>query len=227
MNLQTQYIYILLIFIFTQSTLSLPSCLYYMHCKECELCNITDINYDFSYCNYANLFCIDYSFETRIFKHSTINEYAKNLRTDTEINNFCGNEIFEIEPNKKEETITIFTSKDKTFPKNKIVHCNFNITKGEENKFKEISLYFEISKKENPNNNILKFNITFIKSISGAYNVDSDVDSFTDEKIRNETYEYYLDDKNRFQLLIDFNDMTSTETDENFEIRSKRKIQLK
>ena len=66
--------------------------------------------------------------------------------------------------------------------------------------------------------------------VYGSYNVESDVDSFTDKKIRNEAFNYYLDDENIFQLLIDFNDMTWTKTDEKFEItltyKKKNSIKL-
>ena len=178
----------------------MPLCLFNINCRKCKICNISDTTNDFSYCNYANLFCYDYSFETPFFQPSIINEYAKNLRTDTDINNFCGNEKFIIKPSEKEEIVTIFTTKDKIFPKNKIVHCNFNITKEEEKKLKDIRLFFEISEKENPNNNNLKFNITCIRLSQGYYDVFRDLQIFIDEKIRNETYEYYLDDINEIQL---------------------------
>lgn len=211
---------VLLILIYSQSTLSLPLCKYNINCKECQLCNINDISEGSSYCNYENLFCISYSFEAQIFKPSTINEYSNILRNDNDINNFCGKETITIRPNEKEETISIFNTKDKTFPKNKKVHCNFNITKEEEKKLKDIILYFEITNKDNSNNHNLAFNITFINLDNyGYYNVPQDIVSFNDEKIRNEKYEHYFEDNNKIQILIDFNDMTSTITDENFEIR--------
>jgi hypothetical protein len=96
-------------------------CNHNSNCNICQYCGSEIKNY--TSCFYYNIFCKNNS--NIIYSPTLKKEYKKYFESSPEIYSFCGQKEYILENIK--DNIIIFTNRNKSFPKNKYIHCNYLI----------------------------------------------------------------------------------------------------
>jgi hypothetical protein len=144
-------------------------------------------------------------------KSSLINYY----KTFPDLTTFCGKN--EINFGNSNDEIIIFNSQNKTFPKDKYIHCHYSINIGN---IAQRKLYLNVDLLKNSNSKEprnLNFNFIFIfKTLDGKENVES----INQDKIRSKnSYDIYLDVENEVEIFLDFLELNYNDPEEILKIK--------
>lgn len=115
------------------------------------------------------------------------------------------------------DEITIFNSKNKTFPKDKYAHCHYSINII--GNITQRKLYLNVNLLKNSNSKEprnLKFNsIIIYKSLDGT----EDTISINEENARKNTWSVYLNNENGVEIFMDFLELKYNDPEEILEIK--------
>jgi len=215
-------IILFLLNLFIQSTLEKNTCTSNYYCDDCEYCGAS--TNDFTSCSYYHMVC-KYSYleltYSPFMKNSLINYY----KTFSDLTTFCGKSEIKFGNNNNE--INIFNSQNKTFPKDKYIHCYYSIKIANLTQ-RKLYLNFDLVKNSNSKETRnLKFNFIIIfKEPDGTENVVS----INQDNVRSRnTWEKYLNNENEVEIFLDFMELNYFDPEEilkikliNFKTQSKK-----
>lgn len=186
------------VLLLTQS-LSKPLCVPALDCDSCQYCGLESEMY--SSCFYRNMFCKN---DSKIIYSSYLKEeYAIFFDNEPHFDDFCGEMEYELK--NMNETIILFTSKNKTFPKESPIRCHYLINSINKNADYP---YLQISIKNIPQNNETKDTSDFKADIGAIFtSIDSDleeVEIINDTELVDKYYINTLSSTTRLELLLDF-----------------------
>ena len=175
---------------------SKPLCIPSLDCDSCEYCGLESENY--SSCFYRNMFCKDDS--KIIFSSYLKEEYSIFYDNEPESYDLCGEVEYELE--NINDTIILFSSKNKTFPEKNPIRCHYlidSINKNEEYP----CLNIDIKNISNSNETSdLKTNIGIIFTLSDSE--IEEVEAITDSELVGKYYINTLKSTTRFEIFLDF-----------------------
>ena len=207
-------IFILIFNSFIPNTLEKDTCTSSYFCNDCDFCGASTNN--FTSCFYYHMLCKkDYNSITysTFMKNSLINFF----KNDLELTTFCGKKEFKFENNIDE--IIIFNSQNKSFPKDKYIHCHYSITNLDITK-NENYLYYDLLKNEDskePRN--LKFKLS---NIYKQNNTES-IGTWEHDELRRKKSPYtYLDAEKEVEIFLDFLELNYSNPEEILRIRLVR-----
>ena len=189
-------------FIFTLIILSKcstkPLCNSNLYCDSCDFCGLESASY--SPCFYGNMFCKN---DSKIIYSSYLKEeFTIFFDNDPELIDFCGEVEYELENMK--EAITLFTNRNKTFPKNNLLRCHYLISSINESfgyPYLEINLEDLQRSNETKNTSDINAEINAIFKL-----IDSDLEEIeviNSSKLVDNYYIYPLRSITRFEIFID------------------------
>ena len=197
---------------FIPNTLENEICSSQYYCDNCEYCGASGNN--FTSCFYYNMVCKNNYYKltySPFMKSSLINYY----KTFPDLTTFCGKN--EINFGNNNDEIIIFNSQNKTFLKDKYIHCHYSINIGNITE-RKLYLKFDLLKNSNskePRN--LNFNFIFIfKALDGTESVES-IDQ--DNVRRKNSYDIYLDAENEVEIFLDFLELNYNDPEEILKIK--------
>lgn len=191
------FFFVLLLF---SESYNKPLCNSTLDCHTCDFCGLESENY-FS-CFYQNIFCLN---DSKIIYSSYLkDEYTSFFENDPEIDDeLCGEIEYELE--NRNEGITIFTNKNKTFPKNSKIRCHYIIDSI--NKNYDLP-YLEISMKNVSQSNETKITNGFKAEIGAIFSLtDSDreeVEIIKGQKLFEKFYINNLRSVTKLEIFLDF-----------------------
>ena len=143
------------------------------------------------------------------------NELTSFFKDDSDLTTFCGQKEYTFENDNDE--IIIFNSENKTFPKDKYMHCHYTITIGNITQ-RDLYLYFDLLKNTNSQE---PRNLNFLYMIIFKVPDDNEeVESITHEDLRTKnTWYTRLDDEYAVELFLDFLELNYLNPEEIFKIR--------
>ena len=214
-------IILFLLNLFIQNTLENNTCTSTYYCDDCEYCGVSTNN--FTSCFFYNMVC-RYSYLTLTYspfmKNSLINYY----KTFSDLTTFCGKSEIKFGNNNE---INIFNSQNKTFPKDKYIHCYYSIKIANITQ-RKLYLNFDLVKNSNSKEaRNLNFNFIIIfKEPDGTENIESIDQDYL--RSRN-TVEKYLNNENEVEIYLDFMELNYLDPEEilkinliNFKTQSKK-----
>lgn len=204
-------IIIYMVTFFIQNSIEKNNCTISEFCDDCDLCGASTNN--FTSCFYYHIFCkkdyytITYS---PFMKNSLINFF----KNDSDLIEFCGKKEYKFENNIDE--IIIFNSQNKTFPKDKYVHCLYSINNLDITQNK-IDIYYDLLKNANskePRN--LKFRIS---NIYKKQNTESVGTTAHDDLRKKNNMNINLNEVKSVDIFLDFFELNYNHPEEILKIR--------
>lgn len=188
------------------------------YCNECSYTKKNDSYY------YYELFCKD-SNNKLIYSSQFKDDYIKYFKKDSDINSFCGKEIYSIKNMnlRNINEIILFNSKNKNFNSNKYMHCHYIIDLEKINQLYPILIF-----KNNESNYInsdLKFKISYIYTNNNE-NKNQFSESFSYEDLLNYS-EINMNGTTKVEIFVDFLYKNNTPPKDNLEIKINFNKQFK
>ena len=196
---------------FIQNSIENNTCTTSYFCNDCDFCGASTNNY--TSCFYYHMLCkkdyytITYS---PFMKNTLINLY----KNDPDLSVFCGKKEFKFDNNIDE--IIIFDSQNKTFPKDKYIHCLYSIDNLDITQNK-IYIYYDLLKNTNskePRN--LQFYISNIYKQNNSETVGTIVH---DNLRRKNTMNAHLNEEKGVDIFLDFLELNYYHPEEILKIR--------
>ena len=201
---------ILTFFIFNtlyQITISSNICNSDYNCNNCEYCGQQANNYNS--CFYYQMLCK----ENYVITYSPFikTQYTTLFESDSEIAAFFGQKEYTLRD--QENGFTLLNTQDKTFPRDKYIHCHYIINKEIENS----SIDFKLSKNSKSNElRNLKIEISNIYSLS---NGKEESESINHSRLRKySSLNANLYDYKKVEIFVDFLELNYQQPEEIFEI---------
>ena len=197
---------------FIPNTLENKICTTKYYCNNCEYCGASANN--FTSCFYYNMVCKNNNYKltySPFMKSSLINYY----KTFPDLTTFCGKN--EINFGNNNDEIIIFNSQNKTFPKDKYIHCHYSINIGNITE-RKLYLKFDLIKNSNskePRN--LNFNNIFIFKALDRKEIVESIDQ--DNVRRKNSLDIYLDVENEVEIFLDFLELNYNDPEEILKIK--------
>lgn len=213
------YLFSFILNLILQNIISSDICHYKIKCGDCEYCGKDTKNYES--CFYYNFFCLNYinwyTSATLTYSAFYKNEYINYFEQDPVINAYCGQTEYTLK--KQESDLIIFDSKNKTFPKNKTIHCHY-IIKADVEKYEEFNkpvLEYKITKNEEPDEDRhLKFQLSNIYKYNSKE--EDAIQSFSYSEIKGSaTGSFY--DVIKIEIFLDFLEQNYNQPEEIFQIK--------
>ena len=185
-------------------------------CNFCDYCGKDTKNYDS--CFYYNIFCYDSSSINlfyNYYKYSLFykKEYIQYYEKDNDIISFCGQTEYSLD--NQEENFTLCDSCEKTFPKNKNMHCHYIITKSEES----ISVEIQFKTKNENVNEDRHLNVTISNLIKYDSKDEEEINIYSNSKIHRSPITYMFTDISKIEIFIDFLESDYNQPEEIFQIK--------
>ena len=175
---------------------------------ECDLCDYCGFeSKDYTSCLYKNIFCKNNS--KIIYSPILKEDYISFFDIDNDLDDFCGQVEYELDD--YEEAITIFTSKNKTFPKNKMIRCHYLIDSANNNKnfpFLEIST---INSSESNESEKLNAEVNVIFSLKDSDSEEIEV--INSSKLSDKFYKNSLKYYSKLEIFLDFEPTQGSQKD--------------
>ena len=199
------FIFILLLL---SQSYSKPLCLSNLDCHTCQHCGFE--SEDYSTCFYRNMFCKNDS--KIIYSLYLKREYTFFFDNNPELDDFCGEVEYELE--NVNDTIILFTSKNKTFPKESPIRCHYLINSINNN---SNNPYLQINLKNSSKNNETK-NISDFKADIGAIFTltDSNIEEVEAINVSELIDKYYINtlkSAKRLEIFLDFEPKKENQND--------------
>ena len=198
---------VLLVIIVPYIILETEICSYYNNCS----CTYCGEDYNYTNCNYINLFCdegenyFQYSFET--YKNRYMNYFNGN-----DDQSFCGKQKNNIEYNISEN---ILVKTGNNYTKGSRVHCYY--------KFELETFYYNLNPQLKfeiiDGKNKLHFNLITVYILKENWYTYAYVDLYTDEDIRNGTAAINISEYDSMEFYIDFKENQYSKIEETLQIK--------
>ena len=212
-------IYILLSIIIVTSlnekNSALEFCDINLYCNSCTICGNGTNKY--TLCSYYNLFCTE-KFSNRVnFQEPYLEKYSKSFRNITNANEFCGQEMYNLDSVRN--SFSIINKSNKNIQNSNINHCNYEIrnTKYFHNQKDIANLIINFNRNNSGNNN-LKF--IFNIFLQNSHSKSSKLIGINEINLFKKRYNITLNDYDKIIILLDFYvDRKNNSIDEFFEIK--------